>query len=109
MKAPPFKKGCPVQAELLNPPFAFSQRCYVRDMMATVPRIQTHTLRQTHHSNLRMSKSSFEIRRLERLQHQHPTLMQRLKQSKRNFNRRRARFLELGPAIFMVRPYGWFI
>jgi len=75
----------------------------VRDVVAAMPTIQANVLRETYYSKLGMPKRALEIIGPKRVQQQHPSLMKRFKQCKRNFCRRRARILKLGPSIFVIR------
>src|SRR6185295_1753037 len=76
--------------------------------MTAVPSVQTNVLRKSDHSKLGMPKRSLEVRWRERFQQRDPAGVKRFKQRKRHFDRRRARILELGPAVFVIRLDRWF-
>src|SRR5437867_9016104 len=94
---------------LFVPSHPFTKRRYVRDVMPSVPCIQTDILRQADQPNLRMSKRAREVSRRLRLHQQDPTLVKRFKHRERDFNRRGARVFEFSPTVFVVSLDCWFV
>jgi hypothetical protein len=59
----------------LHPTHALTERCDLRNMMASVPRIQRGIPFERHQANLGMAERAFPILGRERSQQQHPAAM----------------------------------